>query len=405
MKKFNVTGACYQDKHYMVDISERLCQIQKMVEDGCYFTINRGRQYGKTTTLSLLKSKLENEYTVFSISFEGLGEEQFQSSMQFVQTFLGLLQDTIDYGETKADEEVRNYLNEITKQQAGDFRELGNMISKLCHMSDKPMVLLIDEVDQAGNYKSFVDFLGLLRAKFMTRNTRPTFQSVILAGVYDITNLRLKIRDEKEHQYNSPWNIATAFTLPMDFDVDGIATMLHDYEEEHHMGMDVVSVAQMIYDYTSGYPYMVSRICQLIDEVILGKEANYNIVRAWSIEGVKEAVKLLLAESNTLFDDMRKKLHDFPELRNMLYEMLYNGKSYPYNQYQYAVDIAEMFGYVGNENGKVRISNRVFEIWIYNLLAYYSDVAHRLNFDFNKNKEIGVKELKFDNKVIVEAVV
>lgn len=30
--------------------------------------------------------------------------------------------------------------------------------------------------------------------------------------------------------------------------------------------MDTVEMASVIYDYTSGYPYLVSRICKLMDE-------------------------------------------------------------------------------------------------------------------------------------------
>ena len=46
----------------------------------------------------------------------------------------------------------------------------------------------------------------------------PTFHSVILAGVYDIKNLKLKMRPEETHQYNSPWNIAAKFDVSMELD-------------------------------------------------------------------------------------------------------------------------------------------------------------------------------------------
>jgi len=52
MKRFNITGKCIPEQHYMVDISERIERIRKMVDAGDYLCINRGRQYGKTTTLS-----------------------------------------------------------------------------------------------------------------------------------------------------------------------------------------------------------------------------------------------------------------------------------------------------------------------------------------------------------------
>ena len=37
--------------------------------------------------------------------------------------------------------------------------------------------------------------------------------------------------------------------------------MLTQYETDHHTGMDVSYAASRIRDYTSGYPFLVSRIC------------------------------------------------------------------------------------------------------------------------------------------------
>ncbi|MCD8018334.1 MAG: hypothetical protein LUF92_01740 [Clostridiales bacterium] len=53
-KIFNTTANCIPEKHYMVDLTERLSKIRKMIDRGDYFTINRARQYGKTTTLLAL---------------------------------------------------------------------------------------------------------------------------------------------------------------------------------------------------------------------------------------------------------------------------------------------------------------------------------------------------------------
>ena len=69
-KRFCVTGTCIPEKNYMVDISERLERIVKdYIEPGKYFTINRARQYGKTTTLYLLERRLQKDYLVLSLSF------------------------------------------------------------------------------------------------------------------------------------------------------------------------------------------------------------------------------------------------------------------------------------------------------------------------------------------------
>ena len=72
MKKFNTTAVCIPSKHYMVDLSERVKEIRKLVDDGKYFAINRARQYGKTTTLNALSVSMTAEYIVLSLDFQDM---------------------------------------------------------------------------------------------------------------------------------------------------------------------------------------------------------------------------------------------------------------------------------------------------------------------------------------------
>ena len=51
MKEFNTTAICVPELHYMVDTTEKMQQIEKLIAQGNYFTINRARQYGKTTMM------------------------------------------------------------------------------------------------------------------------------------------------------------------------------------------------------------------------------------------------------------------------------------------------------------------------------------------------------------------
>lgn len=44
-KKFNVTGTCIPEMHYMVDTSDKINRIMNLVENEEYFIINRPRQY------------------------------------------------------------------------------------------------------------------------------------------------------------------------------------------------------------------------------------------------------------------------------------------------------------------------------------------------------------------------
>ena len=140
-KKFCTTGTCIPEKNYMVDLSNRIQQIiNQYIESGQYFTINRARQYGKTTLLYLLEKELrKQDYLVLSLSFEAA-----------------------------------------------------------------------DEVDKSSDNQIFLSFLGLLREKYFKcqQGKDVTFHSVILAGVYDIKTLKLKLHPQEESKYNSLWNIA-----------------------------------------------------------------------------------------------------------------------------------------------------------------------------------------------------
>ncbi len=86
-KVFNVSADCKPKQHYMVNIDERLAQIKDMVECGLYFTINRARQYGKTTTLHALEGLLKSEYMVISLDFQMLSAETFKTERDFIEGF------------------------------------------------------------------------------------------------------------------------------------------------------------------------------------------------------------------------------------------------------------------------------------------------------------------------------
>lgn len=107
---------------------------------------------------------------------------------------------------------------------------------------------------------------------------------MILAGVYDIKNLKLKLRPDAVHQYNSPWNIAAEFDINMSFSAAQIGDMLREYEADHDTGMDMAAVAEEIYQYTSGYPYLVSAVCKIMDEKLPARETFAGGSRIWTRE-------------------------------------------------------------------------------------------------------------------------
>lgn len=383
-KRFNTTANCIPGKHYMVDLTERLQKIRIMVDQGDYFTINRARQYGKTTTLFALADYLKEDYLVIRLDFQRLGDAAYADEDSFVTAFSKRVllamrvprnQNTeTEKAEAKKskDSKMPKEIQERLQYCAGKRDERLTMddlfivLNDWCEISEKPIVLMIDEVDQAADFQVFLSFLAQLRANYIERELVPTFQSVILAGVHDIKNLKRKFVSPDEHSTNSPWNIAADYMIDMSFSPADIAGMLRDYETDYATGMDVVAVAQNIYDYTSGYPFLVSRICKLLDEQVAGTEKFPTRAEAWTDRGLTRAVGLVLTESSTLFDSLTDKVTRYPDLKNILYEILMNGTEVSYNPDLPSISIAKMYGFVRKENEKVVIANRIFETRLYN---------------------------------------
>lgn len=366
-KIFNITADCKPALHYMVDISGRLEQIKKMIDAGQYFTINRARQYGKTTTLRALAKNLVRDYVVISLDFQLMSHKDFEEEGTFVKAFSEAVLRKAG-AENAVPAEIRSELqNLIGNVQEAALARLFEILSSWCEISEKPIVLIIDEVDSASNNQVFLDFLSQLRGYYIDRDVTPAFQSVILAGVYDIKNIKRKIRSGGEHKNNSPWNIAAKFRVDMSFSQKDIAGMLEEYEQDYRTGMNIADMAELLYEYTSGYPYLVSWLCKCIDEEIAGSTDFPDRESAWTKAGFLEAVKILLSEKNTLFESLVNKLTDYPELKNVLYELLFTGKAILYNPLNKYIETAEMFGFIKHENGSAVISNRIFETVLYNL--------------------------------------
>lgn len=395
---FNTEGWCSPDRHYMVRLDERLDKIKRLyVDRGKYFIINRGRQYGKTTTLKALTKYLADDYTVVAMDFQRISSACFADEQVFVISFVEYME-KIFSGQKALQEnippEAFQAMVSLKEEERISLDKLFFALSQICDAAQKPVVMMIDEVDNASNHQVFIDFLAMLRGYYLDRENTAAFHSVILAGVYDIKNLKLKIRPDAEHQYNSPWNIAADFDLSMNFSASQIRGMLEEYEADNRTGMDVSAMAEEIYQYTSGYPYLVSALCKIMDEKLpeeLPEDGSLKDRKCvWSGEGLANAVKILLNEKSPLFDSMMKQLDTYKELRVLIEEIVYQGKKVLFNPYVKAVNLGLMFGYLREDNGRIVVANRIFEMSVINMLISEESVkseAYRLG-DRDRNKFI-----------------
>ncbi|WP_310602123.1 hypothetical protein [Anaerosporobacter sp.] len=65
--------------------------------------------------------------------------------------------------------------------------------------------------------------------------------------------------------------------------------------------------------FTSGYPYLVSDICKTVDE---------KLGAVWTEESIYMAVKSILSEKTTLFEDVIKNIENNEEIKTIANELL-----------------------------------------------------------------------------------
>jgi len=116
-------------------------------------------------------------------------------------------------------EEIRDGLLKLTDKagQNVPMAELFDCLSDWCTQSEKPIVIMIDEVDTAANNQVFLDFLAQLRS-------------------------------DEEHMENSPWNIVADFLVNMSFTAEDIQGLLQEYEDDYLTGMDIRKMSDILYD-------------------------------------------------------------------------------------------------------------------------------------------------------------
>ncbi len=363
-KEFNDTGVCIKDEHFMVDTTLKIENIFELIERKKYFIMNRPRQFGKTTALYRIYEELlaKDDYLTILLSFEGSGDDIFKDAdvfgAYFVRMFNRELKTSYPNQQILLDQDF-----ETTER---GFEKLSLQITNFMQKVAKKVVVLIDEVDKSTNNQLFLHFLGMLRDKYLKRNlsSQPTFHSVVLVGIHDIKTIKLKLRPDEEKKFNSPWNIAVDFKVDMFFNPIEISTMLLQYSTERNIKMNIQKLSERLFYYTSGYPFLVSKMCKVIDEILLPKKENQ---LEWDLEDVENSFKYLIKEDyvTTIFDDLAKNLENNRELYQTTKDIIFNGAKIPFNLSEPMISLGHVYGIFDKDERYCKIHNRIFEQKIY----------------------------------------
>jgi len=185
MRSFSSYGPVNHKHHFAVNRTRLVGRcVNQLVgaadEDGHYFTIWAPRQTGKTWLIRQATQRIREEYpdemTVFHFSLGRLRGMQFtqgETETDFPERLGGLLEDTLP-----------------NKPQVNDWEEFFNLFSKTEGLWDRPLILLIDEVDTIP--AALLDFMvGQFRELYLSRETN-WLHGLALVGVRAVLGLDSK---------------------------------------------------------------------------------------------------------------------------------------------------------------------------------------------------------------------
>jgi hypothetical protein len=185
----------------------------------------------------------------------------------------------------------------------------------------------------------------------------------------------------------------------MEFNPDEIAYMLRQYSEAESVKMDFEELSQKLYYYTSGYPFLVSKLCKNIAEDILPTKEDKS---CWTLDDLEQSVQLILKENNTNFDSLIKNLENHEDLYDLVYAVLIDGAIIPFNPDESATRLGRMYG-IFKENGSLKIHNKIYEQRIYNFMVA-NQLKKMLKERSSKNRYLGSQFVLDDGSLDLERV-
>jgi hypothetical protein len=286
---FNNSGPVNEIDHFCVPPIKRLDtnKVWQLILQKKYFLICGPKQCGKTSyLLALAKAINKNSYAkclYFNVeSLRGV-QENLEESIRSV-----LFEISSRARDTFGDDYLEDLVPAILEKR-GPYQALNELLTQWSKRSDKPIVLLVDEIDTLQG-KVLTSFLSQIRAGY---DKRPALfpQSIVFCATHDVIDKQFNIKDA---------------TLRINFlrreDLDA---MFSSYAARFRVGIDKDAIDR-IWRYSSGQPWIISTLAgELFQEIAPAKA-----IRHISSAQVDEAIDNIIAKRGNHLEYLVSQLHD-----------------------------------------------------------------------------------------------
>ena len=278
MRFFNTTGPIKPTRHYHIPPLDRLRlgELRRLVAEERYFVLHAPRQTGKTSALLALQDLLnaEGDYRCVYVNVEG-AQAMREDVERATRVVLGQVA-------RRARLVGDDFLTNAWPQIWAEHRDgaLGEALACWAEAAEKPLVLLIDEIDSLVG-DTLLSVLRQLRAGY---DLRPDGfpQSVVLCGVRDVRDYRIHSSSANTMiAGGSAFNVKAKSLRLGDFCRDEVLGLLGQHTNETGQAFADAAL-DAVWTRTQGQPWLVNALAYR--EYGLGR-GRTDLLVIWPEEG------------------------------------------------------------------------------------------------------------------------
>lgn len=367
MRFFNTAGPVKPELHYCLPPLQRfdLSEVMLLIDQQKYFVLHAPRQVGKTSYLLALMDYLNGtgnyRALYFNVEIAQTAREDVARGMVAILSMLSSmarsrLQDSFP-------ESIRQ---EVLANHGGDAA-LFELLTQWAQASDKPLVLLIDEIDALVG-DTLISVLRQLRAGYANRPTNFP-QSIILCGVRDVRDYRIHSDREKSViTGGSAFNVKAESMRLGDFDRAEMELLYQQHTAETGQSF-TTDALDSLWELTRGQPWLVNalgyEVCFKMKE---GRDRTQPITAAM----VAKAKENLILRRETHLDQLTDKLKE-PRVHRVIAPILAGDgepEQLPADDVQYVADLGLI-----TTKGQIRIANKIYQEVIPRELIYTTQLT------------------------------
>ena len=303
MRYFNTSGPVVAAEHYHIPPLTRvnLPEIRQLIDRKRYFVLHAPRQTGKTSALLALRDLLNaggRHHCVY------VNVEAGQATHEDVRaTTEVVLSQMARQARRLGDEYLDGVWRYLLPVRGADA--LGEVLSRWAEAAERPLVLLIDEIDSLVG-DSLLSVLRQLRADYPHRPDGFP-QSVILCGVRDVREYRVYSSSAKTMVTGgSAFNIKAESLRLGDFTQDEVRALLSQHTAETDQPF-TKNALEAVWTQTQGQPWLVNALAY---ETCFRDEAAAERSRAVTEADVLAAREQLILRRDTHLDQLTDKLKE-----------------------------------------------------------------------------------------------